>query len=636
MSELGMRFRELETQTLEISETIRTLRRQVQALETKEYAQSSSVYTDEDAEDAVGAMLLDSSTIDFTYNGAVPSLTAIVIDDSITYSKIQNVSATDRLLGRVSALAGNIEEIEISDFVQTILNDADASAVRTTLGLGTMAVETATNYLRRSGVDALTGDWSAGAFDIILDNTHFFRVKESGGTARGIAGMNAANLVQLGAQAGSLTTAIYGGAATAALSIAGLVVTIADTGRLDTDAIRARDSGGLVLADDAGNLGIFIEDGGSVGVNNATPAAALDIIQTAVTENALRVSRNLTSTSTAAPVVVLIQDHATDDQHLLSLKQDGSGRAITLDNGGVDVFVVQADGDVQVGFGTIARTSPAQAHFQIETADTGNCMGFWRNTDDADGIIFSLGKTRSIAAGGNGLVANGDEICRILFWGGDGGGTGATQAAHIKVLVDGDPGAGDMPARMELATTRDGASSPTLAMKINALQEIFIRAGASSDVEAKVGGILFASTTAVGNVGSGEDNLITYTVPANTLATNGDSLWFEASGTVAANVNVKTLRVRFGTSGTSLILDGDISHGAVAGSWNLSGRIIRTGAATQMGYGSINSFNDFDDTVTGLDQTLSGTVSLRITGEATSNDDIVCQSLVIGWEPNNT
>lgn len=47
------------------------------------------------------------------------------------------VSATDRLLGRVSASAGVAEEIPITDFVQTILDDADAAAVRTTIGAGT-------------------------------------------------------------------------------------------------------------------------------------------------------------------------------------------------------------------------------------------------------------------------------------------------------------------------------------------------------------------------------------------------------------------------------------------------------------------------------------------------------------------
>lgn len=44
-----------------------------------------------------------------------------------------------------------------------------------------------------------------------------------------------------------------------------------------TDEIRARDSGGLALKDDSGTLGMFIEDGGQVGIGTATPSYSLHI-----------------------------------------------------------------------------------------------------------------------------------------------------------------------------------------------------------------------------------------------------------------------------------------------------------------------------------------------------------------------
>lgn len=52
---------------------------------------------------------------------------------------------------------------------------------------------------------------------------------------------------------------------------------VADGKRIETDEVRARDSSGLILKDDGGNYGIFIEDGGQVGIGTATPAATLDI-----------------------------------------------------------------------------------------------------------------------------------------------------------------------------------------------------------------------------------------------------------------------------------------------------------------------------------------------------------------------
>lgn len=46
---------------------------------------------------------------------------------------------------------------------------------------------------------------------------------------------------------------------------------------LRIDSIYARDADGLTLADDAGNLGVFIKDGGDVGIGTDSPGAYLDI-----------------------------------------------------------------------------------------------------------------------------------------------------------------------------------------------------------------------------------------------------------------------------------------------------------------------------------------------------------------------
>jgi hypothetical protein len=54
---------------------------------------------------------------------------------AVTYAKIQDVSATDKILGRSSAGAGVIQEITCTSFARSILDDATAADVRTTLGL---------------------------------------------------------------------------------------------------------------------------------------------------------------------------------------------------------------------------------------------------------------------------------------------------------------------------------------------------------------------------------------------------------------------------------------------------------------------------------------------------------------------
>ena len=66
--------------------------------------------------------------------------TASIADGSVTYAKIQDVSATDKLLGRSTAGSGDVEEIACTAAGRALLDDAAASNQRTTLGLGAAAL----------------------------------------------------------------------------------------------------------------------------------------------------------------------------------------------------------------------------------------------------------------------------------------------------------------------------------------------------------------------------------------------------------------------------------------------------------------------------------------------------------------
>lgn len=81
--------------------------------------------------------LADGNYGDVTVSGVG---TVITINTGVvSYAKIQDVSSGDRLLGRITG-AGDVEEITCTTAGRALLDDADASAQRTTLGLGTAAL----------------------------------------------------------------------------------------------------------------------------------------------------------------------------------------------------------------------------------------------------------------------------------------------------------------------------------------------------------------------------------------------------------------------------------------------------------------------------------------------------------------
>lgn len=91
---------------------------------------------------AAGAMVAinsigdgDKGDITVSSNGS----TWTIDDQVITYAKIQNVSASDKLLGRFTAGAGAIEEVTCTAAARALLDDADASAQRATLGVASYA-----------------------------------------------------------------------------------------------------------------------------------------------------------------------------------------------------------------------------------------------------------------------------------------------------------------------------------------------------------------------------------------------------------------------------------------------------------------------------------------------------------------
>lgn len=140
-------------------------------------------------------------------------------------------------------------------------------------------------------------------------------------------------------------------------------------------------------------------------------------------------------------------------------------------------------------------------------------------------------------------------------------------------------------------------------------------------------GVANVNVTAVGNVGVGEDDLISYTLPANSLSANGKTIRIRAWGTAANNANAKTVKVYFGTA---TILTTSLTA-SVADSWWVEALVVRTGASTQDVVARLEETgaNVMDMEVGTATQTDTATIAIKLTGTATADNDIVQEGLLV-------
>ena len=132
------------------------------------------------------------------------------------------------------------------------------------------------------------------------------------------------------------------------------------TGTAKFDTIRAKDANGLHLQDDAGN-GLFIKDGGNVGIGTTNPSAKLDIQSSS---NTVTTSKFYNGGGSAPATVHIVEDGAASDHvglfvgtsdlssAVLITKQNNVGIGTTSPGGKLHV----TDLSVSIGSVTVTNT----------------------------------------------------------------------------------------------------------------------------------------------------------------------------------------------------------------------------------------------------------------------------------------
>lgn len=134
-----------------------------------------------------------------------------------------------------------------------------------------------------------------------------------------------------------------------------------------------------------------------------------------------------------------------------------------------------------------------------------------------------------------------------------------------------------------------------------------------------------SDVSTIGNVGTGVDNLLSFSIGANVLANNGDYAEFDAFGEFENNANNKELKIVYGA--TTIFATGAVAFGTAGlANWRVNAKIVRTGVNSQkciVTFWCNDSSVNFLQQITTSAEDMTAAKTIQFTGEATATDDII-------------
>lgn len=181
---------------------------------------------------------------------------------------------------------------------------------------------------------------------------------------------------------------------------------------------------------------------------------------------------------------------------------------------------------------------------------------------------------------------------------------------------------------------QSSATVPTIRGVVSSIQSFAFNANGklqggcnipTSNQQFSTIGNLKSDVSELGNVGAGATNLLSFTVVANAIVNNGDTVQFITTVVYAANANNKQVECTFG--GVSVFLISDLYSGSQG---EIRVRIKRTGATTAKviaTYVASDVLLRSDCQYNEISVTWSSNNTFQVKGTATSNNDIINKEL---------
>lgn len=164
----------------------------------------------------------------------------------------------------------------------------------------------------------------------------------------------------------------------------------------------------------------------------------------------------------------------------------------------------------------------------------------------------------------------------------------------------------------------------------------FINTGNGAGSAAFLIGNLSINATAVGNFGAaGPDDLMTYTLAANSQIAVTHTIRITAWGTCANNANAKTFTLNYGSQ---VILTHACTVSVANERWSIRAQVVRTGASTQdwwseyMGSTGAAGAFEYDPEIGTATQNETASITIKMQATAsTADNDIVQEGMIIEY-----